>query len=203
MRNSAPLEVIGAPFTMWVAPVGTAFPDVDTDPDSTDWTLVGSAGPLNYDEAGVNVEHSQSMAFWRSLGDAGSRKVFRSSEDLKIGLALVDVTLEQYSFAINGNTVTPTAAGVGTPGTKKIGLSRGFVVDTRAVLLRGPSPEMEDGAMQYECPRAAQTGEPKPVYTKDKPAMLAIEWTALVDPSASDPSEYFGRIVVQTADAET
>jgi hypothetical protein len=203
MKNAVPLEVLAAPFTMWVAPVGTAFPAVDEAPDSTDWTLIGAAGPLNYDEAGVNVEHAQSMAFWRSLGDAGSRKVFRSSEDLKIGLALVDVTLEQYSFALNGNTVTPTAAAPGVPGTKKIGLSRGFIVDTRAVLLRGPSPEMEDGVMQYECPRAAQTGEPKPVFTKDKPAMLAIEWTALVDPDASDPSEYFGRIVVQTAVAES
>jgi hypothetical protein len=203
MRNAVPLEVIAAPFTMWVAPVGTAFPDVDQDPDSTDWTLMGAAGPLNYDEAGINVEHAQSMAFWRSLGDAGSRKVFRSSEDLKIGLMLVDVTPEQYSFALNGNTVTTTPAAPGVPGTKKIGLSRGFTVDTRAVLLRGPSPEMEDGVMQYECPRAAQTGEPKPVYTKDKPAMLAIEWTALVDPDAADPSEYFGRIVVQTAEAES
>jgi len=203
MRNALPLEVIAAPFTMWVAPVGTVFPAVDEDPDTTDWTLVGSAGPLNYDEAGVNVDQPQSMAFWRSLGDAGSRKVFRSTEDFKMALMLVDVTLEQYSFAINGNTVTTTPAGVGTPGTKKIGLSRGFVVDTRAVLLRGPSPEMEDGAMQYECPRAAQTGEPKPVFTKDKPAMLAIEWTALVDTDATDPSEYFGRIVVQTAVAET
>jgi hypothetical protein len=199
MRNSVPLEVIAAPFTMYVAPVGTAFPQVHETPDASDWTLVGAGGPLNYDEAGVNVDHSQSMAFWRSLGDAGSRKVFRSNEDLKIGLALVDVTLEQYSFALNGNSVTATPAGAGVPGTKKIGLSRGFVVDTRAVLLRGPSPEMEDGVMQYECPRAAQTGEPKPVYTKDKPAMLGIEWTALVDPDATDPSEYFGRIVVQTA----
>lgn len=201
MRNSVPLEVIAAPFTMWVAPAGTVFPEVDQDPDSSDWTLIGRAGPLNYDEAGVNVEHAQSMAFWRSLGDAGSRKVFRSSEDLKIGLMLVDVTLEQYSFALNGNVVTTTPAGAGVPGTKKIGLSRGFVVDTRAVLLRGPSPEMEDGVMQYECPRAAQTGEPKPVFVKDKPAQLAIEWTALVDPNAADPSEYFGRIVVQTAAA--
>jgi hypothetical protein len=199
MRNAVPLEVLAAPFTMYVAPVGTAFPDVDETPDSSDWTLVGAAGPLNYDEAGINVEHAQSMAFWRSLGDAGSRKVFRSSEDLKIGLMLVDVTPEAYSFALNGNSVTTTPAGAGTPGTKKIGLSRGFTVDTRAVLLRGPSPEMEDGVMQYECPRAAQTGEPKPVYTKDKPAMLQIEWTALVDPDAADPSEYFGRIVVQTA----
>lgn len=199
MRNSVPLEVLAAPFSMYVAPVGTVFPDVDQVPDPSDWTLIGAAGPLNYDEAGVNVEHAQSMAFWRSLGDAGSRKVFRSSEDLKIGLMLVDVTPEQYSFALNGNDVTATPASSGVPGTKKIGLSRGFTVDTRAVLLRGPSPEMEDGTMQYECPRAAQTGEPKPVFTKDKPAMLAIEWTALVDPDASDPSEYFGRIVVQTA----
>jgi len=108
MRNAVPLEVIAAPFTMWVAPVGTTFPAVDETPDSTDWTLIGAAGPLNYDEAGVNVEHAQSMAFWRSLGDAGSRKVFRSSEELKMGLMLVDVTLEQYSFALNGNTVTTT-----------------------------------------------------------------------------------------------
>ena len=203
MRNAVPLEVLAAPFTMYVAPVGTVFPEVDQEPDSTDWTLVGAAGPLNYDEAGVNVDHSQSMAFWRSLGDAGSRKVFRSSEDLKIGLMLVDVTLQQYSFALNGNTVTTTPPSSGVPGTKKIGLSRGFIVDTRAVLLRGPSPEMEDGVMQYECPRAAQTGEPKPVFTKDKPAMLAIEWTALVDPDATDPSEYFGRIVTQTDVAES
>jgi hypothetical protein len=203
MRNAPPLEVVAAPFTMYVAPVGTVFPQVDEEPDSTDWTLVGSAGPLNYDEAGVTINQEQSLAFWRSLGDAGSRKVFRSTEDFKIGLLLVDVTLEQYSFAINGNTVTPTAASAGVPGTKKIGLSRGFVVDTRAVLLRGPSPEMEDGAMQYECPRAAQTGTPAPVFKKDAPAMLAIEWTALVDTDATSPDEYFGRIVVQTADAET
>ena len=201
MRNSAPLEVVAAPFTMYVAPEGTAPPAVDVDPDSSDWTLIGSAGPLNYDEAGVNLDHAQSMAFWRSLGDAGSRKVFRSSEDFKMGLMLVDMTLEQYSFAINGNTVTTTPPGVSIPGTKRMGLSRGFAVDTRAVLLRGPSPYMEDGVMQYYTPRAAQTGEPKPVITKDKPAMLAIEWTALVDPNAADPSEYFGYIDAQTAAA--
>lgn len=201
MLNAEPLEVVAAPFTMWVAPVGTAFPDVDQDPDSSDWTLVGKAGPLNYDEAGVNVEHSQAMAFWRSLGDAGSRKVFRSSEDLKIGLMLVDVRLEGYTFAINGNTITTTPAASSVPGTRKMGLSRGFVVDTRAIIVRGPSPYMEDGVMQYCCWRAAQTGEPKPVYTKDKPAQLAIEWTALVYEAAPSPDQYFGYIEAQDADA--
>jgi hypothetical protein len=31
--------------------------------------------------------------------------------------------------------------------------------------------------------------------------MLAIEWTALVDPNAADPSEYFGYVDAQTAAA--
>ena len=45
MRNAVPLEVLAAPFTMYVAPVGTVFPEVDQEPDSTDWTLVGAAVP--------------------------------------------------------------------------------------------------------------------------------------------------------------
>ncbi len=203
MLNATPYEVIAAPFTLWVAPVGTQFPAVDEEPNSSDWTLVGSAGPLNYDEAGITLQQPQSIAFWRSLGDSGSRKAFRSSEDLKIGLMIVDLTLEQYALALNGNAVTATPASTGVPGTKKIGLSRGFTVDTRALLLRGPSPEMANGAMQYECPRAAQTGSPAPVLVRDKPAALAVEWTAMIDEAATSEDEYFGRIIVQTDEADT
>lgn len=192
MLNATPFEVIAAPYTLWIAPVGTPFPAIDEEPNSSDWTLVGSSGNLNYDESGVKVEHKQSMAFWRSLGDSGSRKVFRSTEDLVISLELVDVTLAQYSLAINGNDVTTSVGG-----QKSMGLSRGLVVDTRALLLRGPSPEMADGASQFEVPIAVQTGNPAPVFKRDEPAMLALEWTALVDPDAADPAERFGRIVTQ------
>jgi len=202
MENSEPLEIIAAPFTAWLAPVGTAFPDVDTEPIAP-WVKVGSSGPLNYQDDGVTVQHSQAMNFFRALGDCGSRKVFRTEEDLKIRFVLVDLTLEQYKLALDSNTVSVVAAGVGTPGYKKVGLSRGLATTTYALLVRGPSPYMADGAAQYEVPICVQTGNPEPVMKKGTPAGLALEFTALVDPDAASADEYFGRLVAQTDEAGT
>jgi len=195
--NSTPFEVIAAPFKLYLAPVGTAFPLIDAAP-AVDWLLIGSSGDLNYHSDGVTVEQMQTISKWRSLGDSGSRKVFRQEEDLMIRLTLVDITLEQYKYAINSNSVATTAAGVGTAGFKTLGLSRGLAVATNALLLRGPSPYGDDWTLQYEVPRAAQSGNPTVVYQRQEPAGLALEWSALVDPSQS-ASQYFGRIVAQHA----
>lgn len=162
MPNTVPYEVIAAPFTLWVAPVGTAFPLIDVAP-AVAWVKVGSSGNLNYDDAaGVTVEHSQKIVPWRASGDSGARKTFRTEEDLKIKLKLMDITLEQYALALNHNPVTDVAAGVGVAGYRKIGLSRGFTVATRALLIRGSvSPYgPDDWNSQYEVPIAAQTGNP-------------------------------------------
>lgn len=203
MANTVPYEVIAAPYTLYVAPVGTAFPLIDANP-AVAWVKVGTSGPLNYDgDAGVTIEHPQSINPWRSLGDAGSRKVFRSSEDLKVRMTLVDISLEQYARAINDNTVTDTPAGVGTAGFRSLGLSRGFTVSTKALLVRGNvSPYGATGNSQYQIPIAAQSGNPTVVFLKDKPAGLALEWMALVDPSQSADA-YFGVLIVQDADATT
>jgi hypothetical protein len=200
--NSTPYEIIAAPFTVWFAAVGTTFPLVNVAP-SASWAKVGTSGDLNYTDQGVTVAHSQSMSFFRALGDAGSRKVFRTEEDLKIRLILADLTLEQYSHALNANTVTTVASVIGAAGYKKIGLSRGHAVSTVALLVRGPSPYADDMTMQYEVPRAAQSGNPEPVYMKGTPAGLALEWTALVDPNASTEYERFGRLVAQHEDPDT
>jgi hypothetical protein len=76
-------------------------------------------------------------------------------------------------------------------------MSRGFSVATVALLVRGPSPYGDLMNLQFEVPRAAQTGNPQVVMKKDAPAGLALEWTALVDPNASSVAERFGRIVAQ------
>lgn len=200
-NNSLPYEIIAAPFTVWYAPVGTAFPDVEETPPSP-WAKVGSSGDLNYMDDGVTVSHRQTMELFRALGDAGSRKAFRTEEDLLIKLNLADLTLEQYKHALNGNTVTTVPAATNA-GYKWVGLSRGFSVDTVALLVRGPSPYGAAWALQYECPRAAQTGNPEVVMRKGTPASLALEWTALVDPDALTEAERFGRILAQHADAAT
>jgi len=196
--NTQPFEIIAAPFTVWFAPIGTAFPLIDATPAAA-WKKVGSSGDLNYLDEGVTISHSQSMEFFRALGDSGSRKVFRTEEDLKIRLVLADVSLEQYTHAINSNTVTTTAASAGVAGFKKMGLSRGASVATVALLVRGPSPYGDGWTLQYEVPYAAQSGNPEPVYMKSAPAALALEWTALVDPNAASAFERFGRLVAQHA----
>ena len=159
MDNSTPYEIIGAPFEMWVSPVGTAFPAVDEEPQAP-WALIGTSGNLNHTQEGITVSHSQSMNFFRASGDCGSRKAFRTDEDLKIALAIADLSLEQYQHALNGNTVSETPASAGVAGTKKIGLSRGFAVATHALLLRGPSPEMADGACQVPGAARGPDGQP-------------------------------------------
>jgi len=201
--NSAPYEVIAAPFTLWVATVGTVFPLIGVAPVVA-WIKVGTSGDLNYDRGeGVTVEHRQSTSPWRSSGDTGTRKNFRTEEDLIVRLKLVDITLEQYALALNHNTVTDTAPGVGSIGTRKIGLSRGASIVTKALLIRGDvSPYGDLFGMQFEIPLAQQVGSAQIALAKPgEPAGLSLEFMALVDTTAGSAEERFGRLIAQDAAA--
>ncbi len=201
MINTVPYEIIAAPFTLWVAPVGEAFPTLDVAP-AGNWSKVGTSGDLNYDKSGVTVAHAQSFNKFRGLGDTGVRKVFRSEEDLTVKLKLFDLTLEQYRHALNMNPVTDTAPGSGTAGYRKLGLSRGTQVVQRALLIRGGiSPYGAEFLMQYEIPIAFQTGSPEVVFKNDEPAGIDLEWTAVIDPNAANEYERYGRLIVQDAPA--
>lgn len=207
MSNSVPYEVIAAsPIAIFLAPVGTAFPtlddaEVDFDPL---WVKLGISGELSYDDgAGVVVEHSQSVTKWRALGDAGSRKVFRGDEDCTVKVKVIDLTLETYGLILN-QEVTTVAAGAGTVGYKRIGLSRGLGVQTYAVLIRLlMSPYGAEWIGQYEFPVSAMVGSPSVAFMKTTPAGLEVEFNTLVDPDASTPEERFGRLLFQDADASS
>lgn len=210
MANAQPYEVLATgALDVYIAPVGTAFPDLHVDPEAASpvpWARVGSSGSQNFDsDAGLKISHAQSLKPWMGLGAVGTKKIFRSSEEQKVAVTLADVTLEQYSHAINENTVTSTP---GSPGVstsnRKIGLSRGFGVATFAVLVKIRASGYGDGTpewvSQYEIPVAAQSGNPEPVYKKDTPVLLPLEWTTLVDPDAASEDEQFGRFVMQDDD---
>lgn len=192
--NAVPYEVIAAPFDAYIGAVGAAFPEPDAVIDSLVWTLLGSSGNLNYDQVGVTVTHSQSINKWRSLGHPGPRKTFRTEEDLIIKLTIVDVTLAQYRRALNNNAITSVA------GKKSIGLSRDLNVATFALLIRavGGSPYGTGMNLQYEVPLAQEGSSPEVTWNRSDPAKLPLEFTALVDPDAADPTERFGRLVAET-----
>jgi hypothetical protein len=195
-----PLEIIAGPLELWLAPEGEAFPDVDTAP-AGNWVKVATSGDRNYAEDGVTVRHSQTIREVMTAGAMGAVKAFRESEALAIAVTILDVSLEQYKLALNGNTVTTTAAGSGTPGTKSIGLSNGETLTTYALLARGRSAYSAAMAAQYEVERCYQGANPQPVFRKGVPAGIALEFMALEDGSASSEAERFGRLIHQTAAA--
>lgn len=194
---SAPHEIVAAPLTVWLAPVGFAFPDVDETPIPTmGWEKLGTSGDKNYDEDGVTVTHGQTIEVFRPAGSTAARKAWRTEEELLIGFTLVDLSAAQYARVLNDVTVTQTAAAAGVPGTDAFPLLQGLDVTLFALLARGASPANNALTAQYEVPIVYQAESPEPVWKKGEPAGLAIQFAALLHDTLG-----FGKLRVQTAAA--
>lgn len=189
---SEPLEIIAAPFTVWVAPVGTAFPFVNVAPLAP-WVLLGTRGNLNYSEDGVTVTHEEEIEEFRMLGATGPITARRVSEGCVIGLTLHDLTIDQYTAILENQTIVTTAAAAGRGGDRAVGLTRGATVRTRSLLVRGPSPLGVGFNMQYEVPRGYFRSEAEVVFQKGEPAGLELQFVSLVDLTAGEHMQ-FGRL---------
>jgi hypothetical protein len=199
MENSIPYEVIGAPLTLWVAPVGTEFPAVDVEP-AAPWVLVGKSGNKSYIKEGLMVDKPATYSKFRPAGSTAPIKNWRTEEDTILRVTLADLTPEAWSLAANGNAVETTEPSAGVPGTKKVGLYCGPEVAAYALIARGPSAEMADGVQQYQIPRVQQTGSQSISFAIGEPSGLALEFTAIYDSDADAP---MGEVVDQTDDATT
>ena len=190
-----PYEVIAAPFTIYLAAVGTAFPDVSQTPSGS-WTILGTNGNLNSADSGIQVTHEQEVVEFMPVGATAAIKVFRTSESLKFGMELVDVSATHYAKILNGVSVTTQAAGGGNSGYSQFELYQGYETRQFAALLRsnGDSAGGAGFNTQYQLPRMYQSANPEPVWKKGDPATLAIEWTALYDATLK-----FGKYVSPTA----
>jgi hypothetical protein len=194
------LEIIAAPFDVYLAPYGTAMPAINAAP-AGNWFKLGSAGSKNYDESGVKVMHDQKIDLVHTLGRTGAAKALRSQEGTKIVFTLLDLTLEQYRKVLNDVAVSVVNAASGVPGSKRIPIRRGLSVAEYALLVKGAvSPEGSGWSMQYELPRGYVDGSPDVVFVKNKAAGLQFTIAALEDYNAVDGEE-FGVLRVQSADA--
>lgn len=185
-------EVIGAPLTVFIAPINTAFPTIGAAP-AAGWVRLGTNGDRNYDNSGVQVQHAKSYSKVRTAGASGAVKAFLTEEDLMFRVTLLDVTMEQYAYALNNNTVTTTAPASGQPGNRAIGLSEDVGRTAEfALLARGISPYNPALFMQYEIPRCFQSGAPQPVFRKGEPAGLLLQFEALENAAATNAQQRFG-----------
>lgn len=186
-----PFEIVASPLTVWVAPVGTAFPLVSAAPAAA-WFKLGTSGDKNYDDDGVTVTHEQSLEVFRGAGSTTPRKTWRTEEDIIFGFTLVDISAAQYAKILDQAAVTTTAAAAGVPGTDRFSLTQGVDVSQYALLARGKSPANEALVAQYQVPRCYQAGNPAPQFGKSAPAGLECEFRTL---ESSTPTE----LVIQTA----
>jgi hypothetical protein len=187
---SAPYEIIMSPFEVYVAPVGTAFPNPDAAVSST-WKLLGKNGKRNQSEDGVVISHEQTVVKHRTNGSTGPVKIVRSDEDMTIGFTLEDLTIETYS-TVMGQTFSEQTQAVGVAGVRSVGLRMGQTVANFAMLVRGPSAYYDGGNAQYEVPVVAQVAGPKPKFSKKDAAGLEVLWTAIEDPMAASDEARFG-----------
>ena len=168
-------EIIGQPLTLWLAPVGTPFPDFDEPESAYDpaWEKVGLSGDRNYGDGGVTVDLTQTLETWVPSGGTLPRKVWRTEESVELTVTVADVRAENLANALNGNAVTTGA------GLKSISLLRGIEVQEYALLARGLSAYDETGVSQIQVPRCYQSAEPSIVFDKGEGAATELTFSSL------------------------
>lgn len=201
--TSTPLEVVVGIADVYLADVGTAVPDISV--GATGFTLIGTAGKKNYDEAGVVIRSRQQIETdaFRMLGTLGPRKAARISEDLEVEFTLYDLNpeelLQAMTLSLTAGDITSVSASTGVAGGKKISMLRGLKVNQKALLVKwdaGSSPLAASMGMQLWLPRVVQVGQPELVSVKGRPIGLQFMLRAI-----EDASDGFGSLFLQSAAA--
>lgn len=185
-----PFDIIVGPADVWVADVGTGFPLVGSElskdrfvPDVSGWQYLG------FTEGGVQITHAAGAKLIHVDQTSGPVKAFRPEEVLTVSFSLVTLTLESYALAANSLDVNDNGM------DRSLGLSFGFDVRQKAMVIRGPSPYVDDdNGAQYELPVIVQTGAPQVTFSREDKSVLKLEFSTLEDPNAEDPTTRFGTL---------
>lgn len=177
--------------TLYIATSLTAAPTLGTTPGAS-WRTLGDT------QDGVEVELSQKVEKTTTDQRTGAVKAVREEETLKVKTKIIEATLENFADFI-GNSVTDTAPGSGTIGTRKVNLYRGANVDEFALLFEGYSPYL-NGPAYYYVPRCFIDLDAIK-YDKAKNAPFPITFEALENLSAATAEERFGYVIAKDANA--
>jgi len=191
----APFEVIAGAAEVYVAEVGTPFPEIDAAP-GVGWTLVGTGGSERYSEAGVRVSRALTQTDINALGTTTPIKNVITATGFTIEVDVMDATLEQLALAFGADPdgIETTAAGAGVAGVKRFDIPTDPVPFQRAVLVRvNQSPYIEGGNLQFELFAANQIGNAAGAFTKGDAFQVTHIWSAV------KTAEGFVSVAAQTA----
>jgi hypothetical protein len=174
---SCAIELVTAPFTLYWAPLETAFPDVDAAPTAP-WTQIGTLGARRYTEEGVSISWDIETEDFVSLGDIDPECVFLTGRNLMVSVTMADLSLDQLRLALNLNTVSDVA---GPPPSRQISMTVGPELTAIALLVRGEdkSPEFEGGNLQFQFANVIEVGSKEVTFVKGEPAGVQLEFRVL------------------------
>jgi len=174
MGNNQPYEIIVGVASIWLAPLETAFPDVDEVPAAA-WISLGCT-----DDDGVTVTHTREYEQHFKGCSPLVQKVTLSSAADEISFNLAEITAQRYAKLLDDAAVTAVAAAAGTPGTQYFRIEPSLWPAQFAMLIRGASPLM-DGNAQYEYVRVSVSDSVEVTYAKSDASVLACKFTAFED----------------------
>ena len=177
----APYEIIVGPAEIYVAPVGEAFPDVDTAP-AGNWDLVGTIGSENYGEDGVVVRSPRNTNPINVLGSTVPRKHVITTTGLEIEFDVIDATAEMVTlgYGVDPTDIIDTVAASGTPGTRTFEIPTSPIPFQRAVLVRIAQSPYGDGLYsQLQIPAANQLGNAEATFSKGDAFSIKHIWGAV------------------------
>jgi hypothetical protein len=191
MAGATPFsQLAGVPLTIYLAPVGEAFADVDTTP-AGNWVEFGQT------DGEQTFTHDGDAVKFYDNAHQGPVKAVRPQEDPMYAFTLVDLTLEHYDRVLDD--VADVTSAPGPPAIKTMPLKRGATPNEYALLARGSlaSPYYA-GPAQYQIYRGIFGNSPAPTFSKDGRAALEVEFWAIEDDNQSDANR-LGVLVAQTA----
>lgn len=196
--TTQPQELVAAPLTLYMAPIGTAVPAIDASPSTitgAGWTLIGTNGTNDYDSTGLTVTHNQTLATFTPVGTTAPVAVWRTDEQLTVSVTLADTSPTAYALALNDVATTTIVATTGVAGEVDVPLLQGTNVSIYALLAVGISALNNSLNAQYAIPAVYQSANPAPVYKKGTPAELALTFATILDPNGGG----FGKLREQSA----
>ena len=174
MGNNLPYEIIVGVGHVYLAPVGTAFPDTDETPGAY-WLDLGCT-----DDDGVTVSHIREYdEHFKGCSPQVQKVTLNSARD-EIAFNLAEITPQRYARLLDDAAVVAVAAASGTPGTQYFRIAPNSTPAQYACLIRGASP-LSDADAQYEYARVSVSDTVEVQYSKADASTLSVKLSAFED----------------------
>ena len=193
MASTKPYQLLIGAGTLYIAPSGTAKPDLEDAP-GVGWRALGET------DGGVKIIKTRKRVKHSSDQRTGAIAASQEEEGATVETNLQDSTLENLADVLDG-IVTDVAPGSGSIGYRKVGMYSGPEVEEHALLFRGKSPYGANMPAQYYVPRGYMDDDVGREFKKGEKSLIPVKFEVLEDLDATDEKLRFGVFEAQDAAA--